>query len=197
MQSVVKPLPLATRAEFVEALPIDWLGLHREYQNVGEMELLVSMARTVTAHSMLEIGCRDGRTAKLMLHNVPTLERYVGIDVEPGYVPQLFCQAGEMVEHPGALVLDDPLFELVLRPRGSLDLTAADFPLRRFDVCYIDGDHSAAAVKHDTELALGVTRDSGLIVWHDYGNAAVEVSGVLEALDLPIKHIAGTWFAYL
>jgi predicted O-methyltransferase YrrM len=187
-------LPISTRAELPAVRPIDWLGLHRAYQNAGEMEILAALARSIEARRMLEIGCRDGRTAKLMLHNVATLERYVGVDVVPGYVPPLACQRGERVEHPGELALSDPRFELIIRPCGSLDLTAADFP-ERFDVCYIDGDHSAAAVRQDSELALAVTR--GLIVWHDYGNASVEVSGVLEALDLPIKQIARTWLAYL
>jgi predicted O-methyltransferase YrrM len=186
-------LSVTTRAELPDVQRIDWLGLHRDYQNVGELEILAALARSIEARNMLEIGCRDGRTAKLMLHNVPTLARYVGVDVAKGHEPQLACQRGEMVEHPGELALSDSRFELVVRPRGSLDLVAADFS-ERFDVCYIDGDHSAAAVKQDSGLALEVT--CGLIVWHDYGNAAVEVTGVLDSLDLPISRISGTWFAY-
>jgi hypothetical protein len=174
--------------------PIDWLGLHRAYQNFGEMEILVALARSIDARSMIEIGCRDGRTARLMLRNVETLERYVGVDVAPGYDPQLECQRSEVTECPGTLALSDPRFDLMIRRRGSLDLAAADFS-ERFDVCYIDGDHSAAAVRHDSDLALAITR--GLIVWHDYSNAAVEVTGVLDSLDLPIRWIAGTWFAFL
>jgi predicted O-methyltransferase YrrM len=188
-------LPVTRQSE-LDVRPINWLGLHRDYQNVGEMEVLATLARSL--ESMLEIGCRDGRTAKLMLHNVPTLERYVGVDLEPGYEPPLACQRSEIVDEPGKLALADPRFELLLRPRGSLDLVAAGFK-QKFDICYIDGDHSAAAVRHDSELALAVTRVGGLIVWHDHGNAAVEVTGVLEALavNLPIRWIERTWFAYL
>jgi predicted O-methyltransferase YrrM len=186
-------LPETMRSE-LGVRPIDWLGLHREYQNAGEMEILVALARSIDARSMLEIGCRDGRTARLVLRNVETLERYVGIDVAPGYEPRLECQRSEVTECPGTLALSDPRFDLMLRKRGSLDLTAVDFA-ERFDICYIDGDHSAAAVRHDSSLALAITR--GLIVWHDYGNAAVEVTGVLDSLDLPLRRISGTWFAFL
>jgi predicted O-methyltransferase YrrM len=188
------PLPTTKRSDLVSVLPIDWLGLHRAYQNYGELEVLVALVRWVEARRMLEIGCRDGRTAKLMLHNVTTLERYVGVDVARGYEPQIVGQRNEMIADPGHLAFSDSRFELIIRERGSLDLAAADFP-QPFDVCYIDGDHSAAAVRHDSALALEVTR--GLIVWHDYGNAGVEVTGVLDALDLPIKQIERTWFAYL
>jgi predicted O-methyltransferase YrrM len=192
-------LPVTRQSE-LDVQPIDWLGLHREYQNVGEMEVLAALARSIEARSMLEIGCRDGRTAKLMLHNVPTLERYLGVDVEPGYEPQLAGQRAEIVAEPGKLALGDPRFELIVRPRGSADLTIHFGKDRRFfDICYIDGDHSAAVVRHDSELALVLTRVGGLIVWHDHGNATVEVTGVLEALavNLPIRWIERTWFAYL
>jgi predicted O-methyltransferase YrrM len=185
---------ITTRSKPIGVRPIDWQGLHREYQNAGEMEILVALARMIEARSVLEIGCRDGRTAKLLLQNVPTLERYVGVDVAKGYVPSLPGQRGETVDHPGALALADSRFELIIRERGSLDLTGNDFA-ERFDLCYIDGDHGAPAVEHDTVLALKVTR--ALIVWHDYGNATVEVSSVLDALELPIKWIERTWFAYL
>lgn len=189
-------LPVVDRAGLgVE--PIDWLGLHREYFNSGELQILVALARSIGARSMLEIGCRDGRTARLMLYNVVTLSRYVGVDVIGDYEPSLVCQRGEMVEHPGELVRHDPLFELMLRARGSLDLTPGDFP-EWFDLVYIDGDHSAAAVMHDSKLAFQVTRPGGLVVWHDVGNAAVEVTEVIDELAAhrDIRAIDGTWLAY-
>jgi predicted O-methyltransferase YrrM len=192
-------LAVTTRSS-LDIEPIDWLGLHHEYQNQGELEILVALARSIDARSMIEIGCRDGRTAKLMIYNVPSLMRYVGVDVPANYKPALTCQSAEIVSSPGEFARRDPLFELVVWPRGSLDLTADDFP-ELFDVCYVDGDHSAAAVRHDSELAMKITRSGGIVVWHDYGNATVEVTGVLDALatahDLPIRHVSGTWLAFL
>jgi predicted O-methyltransferase YrrM len=184
----------------IDTQPIDWLGLHREYQNTGEIEILVALACSIDARSMLEIGCRDGRTARVMLYNVVSLSRYVGVDVEPGYEPSLACQRSEILPRPGELVRQDPLFQLITRPRGSLDLTSEDFP-EPFDLVYIDGDHSAPAVMYDSELAFAITRPGGFVIWHDYANATVEVTGVLDALatahDLAIRHIDGTWLAYL
>jgi predicted O-methyltransferase YrrM len=179
--------------------PIEWLGLHREYQNAGELEILAALVRSIDAHDMLEIGCRDGRTAKLMLHNVPTLRRYQGIDVEPGYRPQHSHQLSEMPKIPGLYANNDPRFELILRPRGSLDLTANDLP--PCDIAYIDGDHGHIAVNHDSNLAFKVVRPGGLIVWHDYNNATtVDVKKIIDfyaSCGKLITLIEGTWLAYM
>jgi predicted O-methyltransferase YrrM len=192
-------LPVTAHSS-LDVQPIDWLGLHREYVNTGEMEILVALARSIGARSMLEIGCRDGRTARLMLFNCVSLCRYVGVDVADGYEPALACQRSEILTQPGELVRHDPLFELVVSARGSLDLTPDDFH-ERFDICYIDGDHSAAAVMHDSKLAFAIVRPGGIITWHDVGNSSVQVTGTVEAFatahDLPIRRIAETWLAYL
>jgi predicted O-methyltransferase YrrM len=192
-------LPIISQFEF-NVTSIAWLGLHREYQNPGELEILVALARSVEARTMLEIGCRDGRTAKLLLHNVPTLERYVGVDVPPSYQPQHDFQRGEMTQWPGELATSDPRFDLIIHKRGSLDLTAEEMPCW-FDIAYIDGDHGDVAVRHDSMLAREVVRSGGLIVWHDYSNATtVDVKAVLDeflANGWPLKQIDRTWFAYM
>ncbi len=36
-----------------------------------------------------------------------------------------------------------------------------------FDLVFIDGDHSRSGVRQDTELALSVIDDRGVICWHD------------------------------
>ena len=183
--------------------PIQWLGLHRQYLNDGEMEIICALVRSTLARSMLEIGCRDGRTARVILHNVPSLEKYVGIDVTPDYVPTLFHQRREMVEYPGQLAVADPRFELIVREHGSLDLSPQHFMAfdhGSFDACFIDGDHSEPCVLHDSYLAREVVRPGGVIIYHDYTNAAVEVQRALDRLlseGWPLHHIEGTWLAIM
>lgn len=149
------------------------------------------------ARCVAEFGCNNGRTAAAILRNVPTIERYIGVDVQAGYKFACEVQAREIPQVPGDLALDDPRFELVLRQRGTFDLTGYDLP--DCDLVFIDGDHSEAAVRHDRELALQVVRSGGLIVYHDdNGLDAVDVSRVLDALagdGADIKHVSGTWFA--
>ena len=182
--------------QLIDVLPaprIDWCGMHREYLNPGEMEIIVALVRSVEAIKMVEIGCRDGRTARVLLENVPSLEHYIGIDVTPDYQPGLPQQRSEMVPEPGLHAMEDARFELLVRPRGSLDLDK----LPPCDVVFIDGDHSSAVVARDTALALVAVREGGLIIWHDYvSNHLKDVTDVIEGLDLPIKHVANTWLAY-
>jgi predicted O-methyltransferase YrrM len=40
---------------------------------------------------------------------------------------------------------------------------------RRFGLIFIDGDHTADAVRHDVQQALGLLRPGGVLACHDYG----------------------------
>jgi predicted O-methyltransferase YrrM len=52
---------------------------------------------------------------------------------------------------------------------------------RRFDLVWIDGDHSAEAVTHDVQWALKLLKPGGTLACHDYGE--VTCPGVKIALD--------------
>jgi hypothetical protein len=176
--------------------PLDWLGLHREYLQAGEMEVIAALLRDVEAKSMTEFGCRDGRTARVLLHNVASLQSYVGIDVEAGYRPELEHQKYEMVPDPGRFAIADPRFRLILCERGTLDLGPQS--VEPCDAVFIDGDHSARVVEHDSNLARAIAQK--LIIWHDYHSSDhVNVRPVLDYLcdqGWPIKHVEGTWLAF-
>jgi predicted O-methyltransferase YrrM len=175
--------------------PIDWCGLHRNYLLPGEMEIIVALVRSVAAHSMLEIGCRDGRTARVMLDNVATLQSYIGVDVPMTYCPGLVSQRSEMVADPGCYAISDDRFRLVIKPRGSLDLKLED--VGAFDAIFIDGDHSEAVVSYDSKLALAAVRPGGVVIWHDYMSRHLDdVTRVVDGLAVSINHVAGTWLAF-
>jgi predicted O-methyltransferase YrrM len=69
------------------------------------------------------------------------------------------------------------------------------------DLVFIDGDHSAEAVAHDTNEALRlVRREGGVILWHDYGlrrgvTEVVDALGRRRGLDGDLVAIQGTWIA--
>ena len=88
--------------------PIGWCGMHHQYLNVGELEIITALVQSVSARTMIEVGCRDGRTARVVLDNVPTLERYVGLDVPPDYRPAMESQRSEIVTDPGHYAKIDP-----------------------------------------------------------------------------------------
>jgi predicted O-methyltransferase YrrM len=177
---------------------INWCGLPRRFMNPGELETLVALARSVDAETVVEIGVNEGRTARLMVENVATIKQYVGVDVLPGYVPACKVQSREVPTNPGHYAAGSPAFHLILRERGSLDLSPQDLP--KCDFMFIDGDHGKVAVAYDTSLARHVVRPGGLIVWHDYHNlGTVDVRDVLHEFQSEghrILNVERTWIAY-
>jgi Methyltransferase domain len=183
--------------ESIRPAAIDWSGLSRRYINPGEMECIVGLLQAVRPRTMIEFGCNEGRTAKMILRSVPSIEHYLGIDVPRGFTPALLLQRNEVPQRPGHLVSDDPRFTLVLPDMGSRSLTADD--LCEVDAVFIDGDHSYDGVMHDTLLAKALINPGGIIIWHDYNNEPVGVREALfelAAMGEPIFHIEGTWLAF-
>jgi predicted O-methyltransferase YrrM len=177
---------------------IDWRGLPRRFMHEGELETLIALIRSVWPRHVIEFGVNVGRTAKAILANVPGIERYTGIDVPFGHVPAKVVQRNETPVRAGAMVSADPRFHLVVRPRGSLGLTAAD--LAPCDAAFIDGDHGREAVLHDTALARALVRPGGIIVWHDYHDlGTVDVKDTLDGMSqagAAIMRVDRTWLAF-
>lgn len=176
----------------------DTAGLPSRFFNSGELEVLLHLFESVNARTIIEFGCHEGRNAAAALRNLPTLERYVGVDVPASYVTKMAVQRKEIPAQPGRLAAHDPRFELILRNRGTFDLTGDDLPVA--DVVFIDADHSREGVENDTRLALLAVRTGGLIIWHDDNCLpVVEVTQTLNdycAAGAEIKHVSGTWLAF-
>lgn len=158
------------------------------YTGSNYVSCLATLLQHYGCKRVLELGVCDGRTAKALLEHCPTIERYVGVDVLPS--TKLNRQQKEQPTKPGHLVLDKR-FECFAFKNGSFDY----FPQEQFDFVYIDGDHSRAAVLHDTKLARRVCKN-GVICWHDYNNENTEVKQALDSIDGAIINIDKTWFAY-
>lgn len=194
-------LPIYARSQ-LDAQNLDWSGIAPEHRkrflNPGEAEALVAIARSVSPITMIEIGVNEGRTARLLLDNVPSLREYVGIDVLPGYVTQCPVQRRELPQRPGWMAASDPRFRSIVTARGTLDLTPEDLPTAQ--VVFIDGDHGRIAVEHDARLARAIVPPGGVIIFHEYHDlGTVDVRDVLDefaAEGAPIVHVDGTWIAF-
>ncbi len=167
------------------------------YLNDGELDVLIALLRSVNPRRVLEIGVNVGLTAAAVLAAMPGIERYIGVDVPPEYEPIRAWQKQEIPIAPGSEVIDDR-FRLIVRPRGSLDLTAAE--LMPCDAVFIDGDHGRWLVLHDSEFAEKIVPPSGIIIWHDYVECeSHDVRAVLDELaasDDSITHVRGTWLVF-
>lgn len=180
------------------AKPYDVAGLPTRYFNPGELETLLYLFESVAPKVIVEIGVNNGRNPAAALRNFPDLVQYVGVDVPPGYAFKMAVQKNEVPQVPGQLALHDPRFKLLLRRRGSFDLSASELPSA--DAVFIDGDHSREAVLNDYSLARSIVRRGGIIIFHDdNGSDRVEVTPTLNALcdeGAPIQHVADTWLSF-
>ncbi len=115
---------------------------------------LIELIQVARPRSVLEIGCFRGVSTEVWLLHCASV---IAVDPWPdtavrrdfvarcGHYPQL-----EMIEgaSPGALT-------------ALVD--------RRFDLCYIDGDHSYEAVMLDIAACRPLVRPGGYLGGHDYG----------------------------
>ena len=174
-------------------------GLPTRFFNPGELDALLYLFESVGARVIVEFGCHEGRNAAAALRNLPSVERYVGVDVTPGYVTTMAVQRNEIPAQPGRLAAHDSRLELIVKPRGTFDLTAADMPMA--DAVFIDADHSREGVENDTRLARAIVRPGGIVIWHDDNCLpVVEVTQTLNDFcgnGMRIEHVAGTWLAFM
>jgi predicted O-methyltransferase YrrM len=165
------------------------------YLNQNETSILIALVGNVAPRVMIEFGCNMGITAKRVLDNVQSLERYIGIDVPEDHRPTLRCQDMETPDEPGLYAATDPRFWLMIAER---DIEVYD--LEPCDAVFIDGDHSEKAVTRDSRIARQLIRPGGMICWHDYDNPAVEVTQALHRLrdeGWEIKSVTGSWIAFM
>jgi predicted O-methyltransferase YrrM len=183
-----------TRAELGAAVPL--AGPTSRYLNEHETAILLKLVSSVRPRVMIEFGCNEGITAKRLLENLPTLQKYIGIDVPYGNTPTLACQRSETPVNAGWAAAHDSRF-FYLEARSQMLRSGY---LEACDAVFIDGDHSELAVLHESRMARRLLRKPGIIVWHDYGNCAVEVTRALDQLKSegwPINCVDNSWLAFL
>jgi|SRR5882724_6608746 len=163
--------------------------------NVDEACHLGAIAKCIKAGKALEIGTYDGNTALILAANLAPEGDVVTVDLPPSFDPQ----------NQDSLIYPD--IELNLTPRdqlgrqyqghrlsarirqvygdsAKLDWNAFGGP---FDLIFIDGCHSEAYVRSDSQNALKQLSPGGVIVWHDYCTYP-DVSKIVDQLA---REIAG------
>jgi predicted O-methyltransferase YrrM len=177
---------------------IDWSDLPKRFMNEGELETLVTLFKSVKPLTVIEFGINTGRTAKVLLREISSIEHYIGVDVLPGYQTAMRVQKNEVPSVAGEMVKDDPRVKLIVTANGSHDLTSDDLP--ECNAVFIDGDHSRAGVMKDTDLARALIRKGGIIIWHDYHDLrTVQVKEVIDeyvSQGYDIKHVKNTWLVF-
>jgi len=176
----------------------DTSGLPKRYFNEGELEALLCLFESVKPKTIIEFGVNTGRNAVAALRNIEGIESYVGVDVGHEYKTIMRVQRSEVPQIAGELALGDPRFSVIVRARGTFELTAEDLP--KADAIFIDADHSRLGVENDYALAKQVIKSGGIIIFHDDNCLpVVEVTQTLNdlcAAGAKIQHVKDTWLAF-
>lgn len=166
--------------------------------SVEEACHLGAIARCSKAAKALEIGTYDGNSALVLAANLPAEGCVVTIDLPPDFG----------MDKQGSLAYSDVELNLTARDQlgrqykshelssrvrqvygdsAQLDWNTLGGP---FDLVFIDGCHSEAYVRSDSENAMRQLAPGGIIVWHDYGMLP-EVSRVVDRLasDVPSMRV--------
>jgi len=171
----------------------DFTTPKNKYQESDELAILLLLCKKYNVKRVLEIGINKGDTAKFLLDSCDNIEKYVGVDMDIKGLSTMTRQQDEVMElgtEAGIRVKDHPKFKLILSEIGSKAITDKD----NYDLILIDGDHSQEWVKHDTDLALRLIKDKGIILWHDCG-IEKGVTDVVNNLSFPTYSIGRTRFA--
>jgi predicted O-methyltransferase YrrM len=168
---------------------------------LGPVDLgaIVALITKLQYRRVAEFGVGSGANAALLLRDIPSIDKYIGVDVPPGTIPSLAYQASEVPATPGEFALADPRFCLLIRNQGTREVSREDLGV--LDFVFIDGDHSPEGVRHDTNLARQTVRPGGAVCWHDYNNApAIGPQIVIDEINFyegnHICQIEGTSFCF-
>lgn len=212
-------IPLVRLDEFHEVFAQTGLGFNPENEvsfigggvtggtSCFESWVLSVLAKQAT--SLFEFGTCTGKTTYLWAKNSPAEARIItltlGKDQHADYLAarednllatrtalaesafDRFIYSGTPVEHKITQLFGDS---------KRFDETPY---LKQCDLIFIDGSHAYSYVKNDTEKALRMLREGGLLLWHDYRYRNVETRGVRRYLDelsetLPLIRLYETCF---
>ncbi len=156
---------------------------------------LLHLVRRYQPQRFLEVGTHRGYTTRILAEKFPAMTI---VTVDPGdQIPVNDRPANQVNEYLpqaaiGELASEYPNVE-VRKARFDIIAWGDD----RFDMIFVDADHTLEAVLSDSRLALKLVTTPGVIVWHDVNNVPA-VNSALELLNLDdtIVWIHNTWIAY-
>jgi len=164
-------------------------------QTTDGLLFLISLARTIDAETVFEIGTYNGLTTWCLARNLPRATVHT-LDLPVDQIPALELEPSD---HLNRVAFEKRVYES-LQTNGHVAQHWGDFPTFDFSKCrgscdlvYVDGAHSREYVEADTRNAIEMVSMDGAIVWDDYWR---HVSGVRTVLDsrteLGLYRVPGT-----
>lgn len=186
--------------QFIGKGSLDVLGA------TSDTESWILSVLSKNASNMFEFGTCTGRTTYLWAINSPseakittiTLSRNDTQDYKIGADDNPFSSETAVQESvfENFLYENKPESYKIAQLFGDSKLLDETPYANMMDLVFIDGSHAYSYVKSDTEKAIGMLKEGGLIVWHDY-RGPYECEDVYRflnelSLEIPLMHIEGT-----
>lgn len=150
-------------------LPVDAINEESEHANHVDLLYVSAIAQAIGAKRLFEFGTYLGRTSYHLTFASANAQVFT-LNLPPGedsrIAPYLgsFFKGTEREKQITQILCDSRKFD------------TAPFA-KSMDFVFVDGDHSYALIKNDTQKAFDMLRPGGVIVWHDY---AAKSPGVLQ-----------------
>jgi predicted O-methyltransferase YrrM len=172
---------------------------------IDELVYLAAITRRLQPSRIFEIGTYSGRTTAVFVMNAAADAEVITLDLPPddpsptdGYIATdlELIESRALASFARALGLGDR-FRQILCDSLSFDPE----PYRgTVELAFIDGAHSPAYVKSDTEKVAVMVADRSIVLWHDYGGKGSfrALSEYLEDLGRKarIYRVPGTTLAW-
>jgi predicted O-methyltransferase YrrM len=143
-----------------------------------ESYVICLLVRHFQPNTIFEFGTFEGDTTYLMASSSSTSTKIFTISLTPEQYRN--TRYGVGIREKKYIASEDRTgirfrntkyadqIQLILADSGKYDYRKLD---RQIDFCFVDGSHTYDYVRNDTEAALLMLADNGIIVWHDYETA--------------------------
>lgn len=162
---------------------------------VNELVMLDAVCRLLNPKKIFELGTFNGRTTVNLAANSPDDATVYTLDIphdHPAYAEVDGEERFRLKANAGAFYRNSPYASKV----KQLWADSAEFDpspmLRQIDLAFIDGSHSYAYVKNDTEKVLQMMAPDGVIFWHDYYPQYPDVARYLEEQNWELYNLETT-----
>jgi len=162
-----------------------------------EQAILGAVARYLSPKTVFEFGTYDGATTLLLALNTPAATVIQTIDL-PANDPIRALDSEDTFYTDGVQVgeafLDRPERSRVIQILENTMLFDCAGLSKKIRFLFVDAGHSYECVKNDSEKALEMLGESGVIFWHDYSSGHPGVYVYLNELvgKIRLVNIAGT-----
>ncbi len=131
---------------------------------VTDIGFIKAIAKSIENCDYLEIGCFRGES---LVNILPNTRSTVSLSLSKKEMREI--NLPEYLMEPESILVK-PNEKLTQIYHNSLTFDFASLN-KKFDLIFIDGDHSTHAVKIDTANAFKLLKDeNSIIIWHDFGN---------------------------